>query len=194
MKNWLKKITKINPAAKALLLFVFSVLFLAFVFAPTPRPIDLNEVSFETTADSRIYFHNVRSFYYHIDARSKKPMRIYRLRKRTPENDSLTLQFNIVQHPSTDESFVFAQAGKSFKQYDNLSVSFSGIDGREDLENINAIDHYRIAAKVIRSFDKGESIFLLSNADTLKTLYQENQNRLNVETILEDYFRLINKR
>lgn len=194
MKNWLKNISKMNPAAKALLIFVFGILFLAFAFAPKPKPIDLNVVSFETTADSRIYFHNVRSFYYHLDARSKKPMRIFSLRRRTAENDSLSLQFNIVQNPSTDESFVFAQAGEGFKQYDSLLVGFSGGMKSEKLGAASAEDHYRVAAKVLSALNNDENVFLLNNTDTLKTLYKENQTRINVEITLDDYFKLINKR
>lgn len=181
-----------NPAVKALLIFIFGLLTLSFLFAPRPKPVDYTLVNFDTSADSRIYFNNIRSYYYRIDGQSKKPMVIYRLKKRSAALDSSSLQFNIILNPQADQAFAFAKLGANFEQYDSLKVKF--IDYQvNSLSNMNSEDHYQLAAKVYSSLLKNQKIHLIHRSDTLKRLYADKVAQLSVETTLEDYFKLVNK-
>lgn len=190
--KWWKKFRRLNPPVQWLFVFIISILILALAFAPRPKPIDYNRINFTTTADSRLYFQNMRSFYYNIDTRSKKPMIIYRLKRRTPAQDALGLQFSIVQHPLAGNAYAYSELGQSWKQYDSLYVEFSTFS-KEKLGNLNSEDHYRIAAKVFSSILQDEPVYLVSKKDTLTQLYADEQLRLNAEVTLEDFFKLTNK-
>ncbi len=182
-----------NPPVKWLLVFVGVVLFLSFLFAPGKTPVNWSEIDFSTTSDARLYFHNVRSFYYHLDATSKKPMRIYSLRRRTPEDDSLSLQFNIVQHPNNDQAYIYASLGKAFKHIDSASVVFTKGLAKEPFYRLKAENHYRIAAKVYQSLEQENPVYLVHRQDTLANLYDLKQSQINAEITLEDYFKLTHK-
>ena len=189
---WWEKFRQLNPPVKWLLGFIFGVLVLAFAFAPRPQPVDISKISFNTTSDSRLYFQNIRSFYYNIDALSKKPMIIYKLKRRKAAEDSMSLQFSIIQHPLTDNAFAYAELGGNWKQYDSLYVEFTSFKG-ELLGHLSSEAHYRIAAKVYSSLLEGKPVYLLSANDTLRQLYTNEQARINAEITLEDFFRLTNK-
>lgn len=190
--KWWKKFRRLNPPVQWLFVFIVCILILALAFAPSPKPIDYNQVNFTTTSDSRLYFQNMRSFYYNMDTRSKKPMIIYRLKRRKPETDARGLQFSIVQHPLAGNAYAYAELGEKWKQYDSLHVAFLNYS-REVLGNLNSEDHYRIAAKVFSSLLDNEAVFLVSRTDTLTELYADEQLRLNAEITLEDFFKLTNK-
>lgn len=190
--NWWRKFRRLNPPVQWLVGFITLILVLAFLFAPEPKPVNFKEISFSTTSDSRLYFQNIRSFYYQIDAFSKKPMIIYSLKRRTLQQDSGSLQFSIIRHPHSNAAYAYAEPGPDFQQYDSLYVTFRAYK-QEPLWQINSETHYRIAAKVYSSLLNEQAIFILSGNDTLKQLYTDRQTSLNARVTLEDYFKLTNK-
>ncbi len=173
--------------------FLALMLIIAFIFAPKKRPIDYTEISFESSANSRLYFHNVRSFFYRIDTRSKAPMLIHQLKRRVPERDSINLYFDIIRQSAGDEAFIFSQLGNHFKHLDSLSLQFSAFADREELSNLRNEDHFRIAAKTYTSFIKEEPIFLMRGSDTIQELFSEGAAFIDAEITLEDYFKLVQK-
>lgn len=193
MRNLIQKWKKVNPAARALFLFVVLLLGLSFLFAPQPKPVDYRQVSFATSADARLYFHNVRSFYYAVDSRSKTPMVIYRLKRRNAAEESSSLQFAIVQHPHTDEAFPFVELGNTLKQYPHLAVHFSKYGVTKPLSKLNAQEHYAIAALTYSSFLAESAVLLLDQTDTIGPLYRDKELRRNASVTLDDYFTLIGK-
>ena len=169
------------------------MLLVAFIFAPQKQAVDYNDVSFTSSANSRLYFHNVRSFYYHIDKRSKSPMLIYRLKRRVPERDSLSLNFDIIRHPASDDAFIYSYLGKAYSSQDSLMLKFSAFQGSEKILNIRNEDHFRIAAKTYTSFINDESIYLMKGSDTISELFKDRSAYIDTEITLEDYFKLVQK-
>jgi hypothetical protein len=193
MKKWWEKFQALNPPIRWLIYFCATLLLLSFLFAPTPKPINYQEVSFETTSDTRLYFHNVRSFYYHIDARSKSPMIIYRLKRQSPARDSTNLTFDIIRHPADDNAYIFVRPGSAFKQYDSLDVLFSEYSSSIIVPLMDIDRHYEVAAKVFSSFLKNGRVWLAYKGDTLNELYLDRAQKLDAEVALDDYFKLIKK-
>ena len=192
MKWWLKY--KSLPVLwRWFLQFLVLMLIIAFIFAPKKRPIDYTDISFDSTANSRLYFHNVRSFFYRIDIRSKAPMLIYQLKRRIPERDSLNLNFDIIRQSAADEAFIFSHLGSHFKDLDSISLNFSAFADREELSNLRNEDHFRIAAKTYTSFIKEEPIFLMRGSDTIQELFSDRAAFIDAEITLEDYFKLVQK-
>ncbi len=193
MSKILKKFEALNPLVKALLAFIILSLSLAFLFAPEPQPVDYQDIDFETTSDSRIYFNNVRSFYYHIDRRSKRPMEIYRLKRRIPERDSLGINFAIAHYPGGEQAFIVLEKGSTLEYCDSLQVHFEAYPLIQSLSLLNGEEQYQFAAKVYTSLLEKKEVLLYCGQDSLKALYANRADRLDAEIVLEDYFRLVGK-
>lgn len=190
MTKILKKIQDLSPPAKWLLAFVGFALALSFLFAPEPQVVDYEAVSFNTTSDSRLYFNNVRSYFYKIDRFSKKPMQIFRLKRRVPERDSLSINFSIAHYPGAEQAFIIVEPGKAYEQCDSLVVKFDKYPDSEPLKLINGEQQFKLAAKVYSSLLEDSGIFLCCGSDTLQRLYQDKSSQLDAEIVLEDYFKL----
>lgn len=190
MKKYWQKFLALSPPVRWFMIVVLGLLGLAFLFAPEKRPVDYQDISFKSSSDSRLYFNNVRSYYYHIDRRSKAPTSIYRLKRRSPERDSLNLNFAIVHYPGAEEVFVFASAGKAYEQFDSLRVIFNKYPNAENLQGIDREGHFRIAAKTYSSILADQAMYLAAGSDTLTTLFTDKSSLLDAEITLEDYFKL----
>lgn len=119
-------------------------------------------------------------------------MIIYRSKHRQASIDSLSLQFAIVWHPHIDQAFAVAEPGVAFKQYPKLSVLYNEFPA-DTLYHMDRERHYEIAAKVYSSLLKDQAIYLASDKDTLRTLYEDKMAKRSVLSTLEDYFKLIDK-
>lgn len=191
--KWWLKYKSLPILWRWFLQFLALMLIIAFIFAPKKRPIDYTDISFESSANSRLYFHNVRSFFYRIDTRSKAPMLIHRLKRRIPERDSLNLNFDIIRQSAADEAFIFSYLGNHFQNFDSLSLKFSAYADGESLSNLRNEDHFRIAAKTYSSFLKEEPIYLMQGSDTIQELFSDRAAFIDAEITLEDYFKLVQK-
>jgi len=191
--KWWLKYKSLPILWRWFLQFLALMLIIAFIFVPKKRPIDYTDITFETSANSRLYFHNVRSFFYRIDIRSKAPMLIYQLKRRVLERDSLNLNFDIIRQSAADEAFIFSHLGNHFKHLDSLSLHFTACADGEELSNLRNEDHFRIAAKTYTSFIKDEPIFLMRGSDTIQELFSDRAAFIDAEITLEDYFKLVQK-
>ena len=188
-KIW-KKFRALNPLVKGFLAFFVLTFGFAFLFAPELKPVNYEEVSFQTTSDSRLYFNNVRSFFYRIDRFSKAPMEIYRLKRRSGSRDSSNLNFAIAHYPGADQAFIVAELGADYRHCDSLILRFEAYPGVESLELMDGEQQFKIAAKVYSSLLEEQRIFLCCGSDTLKQLYVDKAEELDAEVALEDYFKL----
>ena len=193
----LRQFKDLTPPAKWLITFIALVLGLSFLFAPRSRPVDLSEITFTTTSSSELYFKNIRSYYYDIYDREKAPFVIYRLKRRNRDTTELHLQFMIVSNPLANEAYIFAEPSPAIKQYDSLAVfiskdSDSTVTAALLSRMINE-DHYLFAGNVFEKLLNGGQTFLINEDDTLAELFTGNEERRNAETVLEDYFKLVNK-
>lgn len=173
-----------------MLTFMITTLSLAFLFAPEAREVNYEEVSFKTTSDSRLYFNNVRSYYYKIDRFSKKPMEIFRLKRRSAERDSFSLNFAMAHYPGGENAFITLEIGRAFEQCDSLYVKFEKYPDPEPLKLIDGEQQFKVAAKVYSSIIAEQAIYLYCGQDSLKQLYTDKASELDAEIVLEDYFKL----
>gem|GEM_PF-1212931 len=191
MQKWLKKLREAPPPVRWLLVFMVAALGFAILNAPRPRVVDYTIVNFNTSADSRIYFNNMRSYWYEIDRLSRQGTEIFRLKRRSAERDSSNLNFAIINPIGSDQVFIYTELGAFFESCPNLSLHYSLYSDSDSLRLLNAEQHFGIAAKVHSSLIENGAIYLCCGSDTLKTLYQDRREALDAEVVLEDYFRLI---
>lgn len=190
MRKYWKKFQSLSPPIQWFSYAMLALFILAIAFAPELKPVDYQDISFKSSADSRLYFNNMRSYYYHIDTKSKAPTAMYNLKRRSLDRDSSSLNFTIVHYPGAEEVFIFAGPGKKFEQFDSLRVIFSKYPGFENLIGINREGHFRIAAKAYTSILENQAVYLASGQDTITQLYTDKASLLDAEITLEDYFKL----
>ena len=175
--------------------FFATVLGLSFLFAPEPTPVDLETFTSKTTSDSRMYFQNVRSFYYDIFPRERAPMVIYKLARRNKNPSEAELQFNIIQNPQTGQAFVFGellavQVDSSYQ----IKVKREQEDFTSAIHNINMEQHYKLAAAVHNAILNEKEIILLKEKRKVKNLFKDYRKRKYTGVVLEDFFKLIRKK
>lgn len=181
-----------NPALRYLLLAVGGMIGLAFLFPPEAQPLDLNTPRHSSTSDKRMYFQNVRSFYYHQDRRSKQPMVIYRLKKRTAAMDSHSLPLNIIQHPRQGSAFLRVEAGEAYQAYDSLQVCFGDSISPAWLHpKLTWQEHFQLGGKIYAALEKEIDVHLKARDDTLGQPFAQAKARQNALIILEDFFNLL---
>lgn len=193
MQKVFKKVQQLSPPLKWLAVVMVLLIGLAILTAPESKPVDYQEVSFDTSSDSRLYFQNIRSYYYDIDRFSKKPMEIYRLKRRSSEKDEERINFDIIRTPGMDQAFIYTHIGKRFLSCDSLHLAFEMYPLQKSLQMLDSEQHFEIAAMVYTSLLSEKAIYLLCKGDTLEELYLDKGAQLDVEITLEDYFRLVQK-
>lgn len=192
-----QKFKNLNPPVKWLLAFIAILLGFSFLFAPRPQPVDWSKVNFGTTSSSVLYFKNVRSYYYHIFEREKAPFVLYRLKRSSRDSTKPELHFMIIENRSANEAYIYAEQSTALEKKDSVKLLLpAGENYQEEaipLKHLNNEGHFKLAAKVYARLLNNEQIYLLSRKDTVRSLYADKRKRIDTETVLEDYFKLVNK-
>lgn len=184
-----------GPAPLRWFLLVMTGLFgLAFLFPPAPTRLDLTTPRARTTSDKRLYFQNVRSYYYRRDTRSKAPMEIYRLKDVPPQWPALALRPRLVLHPVQQRAFVSWVPGKACKQRDTIIVSFPNAQQRFIWHpQLTWRQQFGLAGRVYGALKQNQKIAFQSKIDTLDPVAPGQASRQALEVILKDYFNLLAK-
>lgn len=193
MQNFWRKWHALNPPVRWLIYFILIVITLSLVFAPEPRKVNYEEVNFATISSSRMYFKNVRSYYYDINPREKAPFILYRFKRRLDDSLAYHLPFMIIENPFAEEAYIYAEQEYAIAELKNPAVSVEAASQIHNLKEINNEQHLQLAAQVYNSLLSDEQIWLLDGRDTIAELYEDKVARSNAEMVLEDYFKLTNK-
>lgn len=183
------------PPVRWLLWFVVVVLTLSFIFAPEPKPVNWNKFETHTTSDSRLYFNNIRSFYYHRYPEEKPPMVLYRLKNRIKDTADVQLHFTIVLNILTDEAFTVAEwQNLPWPKEDMLLTAYTDKDTvKLPINYLSAPAEYKLARVIYNTLQKEGQFYLAHNNDTVVRLLHQPKQRETAETVLRDYFKLIQK-
>lgn len=183
------------PPVRWLLWFVVVVLTLSFIFAPEPKPVNWDKFEAHTTSDSRLYFNNIRSFYYHRYPEERPPMILYRLKNRVNDTTHVQLHFTIVQNILTDEAFTVAEWQNLPESKENMRLmAYTQKDTVTlPLNNLNARGEYQLAQVVYTTLQEEGQLYLAHKNDSIAGLLHTPKQRETVETVLRDYFKLIQK-
>ncbi len=197
MTGIIQKFKHLNPPVKWLFVFIAIVLGVSIIFAPRPRPVNLEEIGFSTSSSSRLFFKNTRSYYYDIYTQEKPPFVLYRLKRRIRDSSKAPLQFMIIENSMADEAYIFVENRLSQPPTAKLAIMLGATDKfpaeRFAIEGINNEQHQLLAAKVYRRLLQNEQMHLVNGNDTLRELFEMKKDRSNAEIVLEDYFKLVNK-
>ncbi|MGB0176296.1 MAG: hypothetical protein ACPF9D_03960 [Owenweeksia sp.] len=192
----MKRLPPVPLLGKAVIGFVVIILALAFLFAPQPKPVDVSSVDFHMTSSSRLYFRNVRSYYYDVEVHKASGFVLYRLKRRERDTSHTCILFSIIENTGQDEAYIYLELQDPGKQYPEPYVLISKVTGVSEVQPLHDLDneeHFRTAAAIWKGLLQDDAFILVSGTDTLADVLNDRKTRKDAEIVLEDYFKLIGK-
>ncbi|NVK03826.1 MAG: hypothetical protein HWD92_03340 [Flavobacteriia bacterium] len=174
---------------RGVLLFVVLLLGISFLFPHKERLLERDEFSFTTTADSRLHFNNVRSYWYQKEEIPNQGADKFNYSKWDSEMD-VSLRPLIINQWRVDEATLFLMP-----DVNGLSTERVDIILAEDTLSIlmNELDrdaHIDIADKWYRHLDTTNSYILFT--EMLGEVAPSDTEVKAVKAVLKDYFTLVN--
>lgn len=126
-----------------------------------PRP-DFDSVSFETTEQAKLFFKNVRSYYYEADVYSFPGAEIYRWRARDTDTTKVWVQPVLVIHLNAGQAFLLSERSAAAKTEALPWLYARQTNGSTDsigLEPASMADHLAIHVRVYDAIDRGDSLY-----------------------------------
>lgn len=173
---------------RGVLAFVLLMVGLALLFPHQQEWRDNAKLTFDTTSDSRLYFNNMRSLWYHIEEDEISGMNIYRHRDQDSSlTDGLRCQI-LLQWRSDEASILFYPAGDSNALEWAFATDLDTLAFR--LDTMNRDDHalagYWYCTRLLNGNDPE-----ILNFNNNPVTYPDREKD-NLEETLLDYFRLVN--
>ncbi len=148
------------------------------------------------TSSARLYFRNIRSYYYDIKPHEASHFILYQLKSRERDTLITHLDFTIVENILRGEAYIYLDLSTPGKQYAQARVllsNYSSPSEAEPLYDLNNEGHFRTAAFIWKGLLQDEKFYLLDGLDTITEFLNNPRHRSNAEIVLEDYFKLTGK-
>lgn len=164
---------------------------LSIVFSDGKK-INLTEVRMSTTQSSKLYFKNIRSFFYDKEHRKDAQFDLYRIDTREKVSHKNKLNFVLVDNWLQGECYIIAESGIVDTNIDTLSIQWilEEDTGLLQLGNKDSFNNYIFAAQLFELLEQKAALTLLTSSDSLSFL--EAEKKLLKKT-LSDYFKLVGK-
>lgn len=150
---------------------------------------------FHTTAPSRLFFKNMRSFYYQAEETPEKMDR-YQLRKIQKDSDDLIFIPVILDNWLEDEAYIRVQPNFEYPSGDTLTIYWSAgrQEGTYTLSAAQNQDHYDFAKQLYESLLAGHQLWMLDEDRQKLLVFTDQADRANYITTLRDYYKLTETR
>ncbi len=159
---------------------------------PDSRPSKFDEISFNTTESAELYFKNVRSFYYNLDAEGEGTLNAYRLSALYEDTLTLGVRFIIYDHWRQNLAFIRVDTN-----YYNLSQTpyLLSASAKGNLDSISIPNQYNesqymFARDIFFAARQRNRIGFPNKTDTL---WLAESDLANIKKTLRDYFKLVGK-
>ncbi|WP_448518073.1 hypothetical protein [Rhodoflexus sp.] len=157
--------------------------------------VNSEEVHFNTSASSVLFFKNVRQLYYERQENQAAKAIIYRMRERVRDKNIPLLYPSIVLLWAQDEAAVILEKNEFLADTDTLRLVWTDtiqhIEGEYLFPNGDKRTHYKLAAQIYRSIQENHQLWLVTDSARIPFLANERQREPFRKTMI-DYFRLVN--
>lgn len=183
---------------RILTLFFFwllAMIFLIILTLPDERPDKFDSISFNTTQSSKLFFRNVRSYYYQSREEAGGTMEAFRLNSRNKDTLYPSLNFTIYMVWDANLAFIRLDTHNTvYRHYSSLLLEDPNVGSVDTLALPQADNdsQYLFAKTVYKALDSEMKLFLKS-PNKEKVISPHDKDGSSIKTILYDYFRLIGK-
>lgn len=158
-----------------------------------PRP-DFAAVTYETTEQAKIFFKNVRSYYYESDAYSFPGAEIYRWRARDTDTSRLWVQPVLVVHLNAGKAFLLSERSAAAKTAALPWLYARQANGQTDSISLepNSMDqHLAIHVRVYDAIDRGDSLYFKRPNGETEPFLRSRKARDGYHKQVRDFLRLV---
>ncbi len=170
---------------KIIISIVGGILLLAMLFPYKPQAHNLDEISFATTSEARLFFNNTRAFYYSFKDMDEAGFTVYEYGGTDKTNSIPCLNFFIVQNWRESEAYIMSKPSSHFQ--DSL-IHVKDLSLAYRFEHMTNQDHFALAAVLFQKLINEE----VGRSELDKIFGNAENTKANL-TVLKDYFRLIEK-
>ncbi len=157
---------------------------------PAPSVVALPRTQFRTTPPSRLYFKNMRSYYYEQRTEAAGNIDYYILKKFQKSESPPLLTPVIADNWLQDEAYIRLEKAASMMDHDTLRLRFEYNEMADTLNSIlvNEESDYILAKKVFERLKKGHKIKVYSFDKNWIPLFKNQAEQLNFLTVIKDYY------
>lgn len=189
LKQIMSEKFKLNQLQKWFLLWFGGMVAFCFFTYPDYAPIKETTYSAHIIADRRIYFMNLRRYYYETSTDSASQFNLYTLKKWPNDAELCPMKFVLVDNWLQDEMYIMP------------SLSENLVDGKTsvtiakdtfDITNSNVTEWYTLAEACYMAINQQQPIILVHQSQEMQ-IFKDEESRKAALTVLEDYLKLIRK-
>jgi hypothetical protein len=154
------------------------------------------QAKYTTTADSKIYFKNVRQYYYDREVPPNTKLEVFRFSSRNKSAEQPVINVSIVNNWMYDEAYVLLEPGPYFEESDTITVLWT--DAAETQSGEYAFTfgskemHFRFAAELYGSIQAGHSLQVRGKDGDWLPLFANRTDQDNFRKTMVDFYRLVN--
>jgi len=193
-----------HPLFRAFFIWLMGMIGLIFLFSKDYYPLKTNRPPFQSTAQSTLYFKNLRSYFYFSYEDPASKFRVYRWKRWEDQWTTATpfVNWMLVENWRNDEVYVLLKPNdQAIAQGYTVFISDFGSEQGADtlhLDEANTLEQEALAEKVYAALGSSEmpQFELKSNMDPTSgiPLFRSEKDLKALQTLLEDYFKWTGKR
>lgn len=178
--HWWKH--KVSPPIRWMV-YLFAAMFsLSLMFAPEVRSKDYAQTDFTYHSSAKLYFHNVRSYYYYRDEEEKAGFYRYELKKQRMIDSLLPFGLFLLDNWRSSEVYIWLNPDSTITHIKIDSTTFS-------TQTLNREKMHLMAASIYQALLNDQSIFAKTQEGPYVEILTDRKEQKALETILFDYFR-----
>lgn len=157
-----------------------------------PRP-DFENIDFKTTEQAKMFFKNVRSYYYESDLYSFKGAEIYRWADRHKDSTRLWINPVLVIHFLQDKAFILTELSPALKSsckpflYCTSQTQMDSIS----LEPTAMEEHFELNVFIYDAIETDSQFFFISKDGKRIPFLTEEKRRGDYHKQMRDFLRLV---
>ncbi len=164
--------------------------------ANVDKKVDQNGANFKTSADSRLYFKNVRQIYYDRETPENTKLEVFRFGKRNQQTDKPIINVALVNNWMHDEAYVIVEPSEYFEDISPIEVEWQ--DSGKKISGVYRFtlgpkeNHFKFATEIYQSILAKHKLLVFNKDKRWESLFQSEADKDNFRKTMRDYYRLVN--
>ncbi len=178
--NWWNN--KVSPPIRWMVYLFSAMLSLSLIFAPEAKPTDYYHTDFSYHSSAKLYFHNVRSYYYYREEEDKAGFFRYELKKQRMMDSLLPFGLFILDNWRSDEVYILLEFDSTISHIKVDTTTFNAA-------SLNRDKMHLMAASIYMALNDDKPIMVKSENGSFEKVCTDRKQIKTLETVLFDYFR-----
>jgi hypothetical protein len=160
------------------------------------KKVNQNLAKFSTSADSRLFFKNVRQIYYDRDLPENTRLEVYRFSKRNLAPDKPVINIALVNNWLYDEAYVIVEPSAYFDNMSFIEVTWQDAATKQSgvyrFAHGPKDTHFKFASEIYQSVLANHTLLVFNKNKQWVELFQSEADRDSFRKTMKDFYRLVN--